>query len=141
MRVRLLFAVVIVFWNPFVYGADDQQTPEYIDPNTGNITQFVDGYTGQIISREQFVAQSQQIEREFMSGADRILGEADQYLATASGVEDARITVGVINGIEQAKRHVSSQHAKVIKQAESLKPRQAYERPRVLVSGGHSSGV
>ena len=141
MRVRMVLVVMILVWNPFAYGDDDQSSFEYVDPNTGNVTQFADGYTGQIISREQFIAQSQWIEREFASGADRILGEAHQYMATASEGEDREITQGVISGIQQAKRDVSSQHADVIKQAESLKPKQAYERPRVLVSGGNSSGV
>ena len=109
--------------------------PEYVDP-TGKlgIVQFGDGYTGQIISREQFIAQSHQIENQYAAGANRILGEAHQYMTTASEGADKEITQGVIKGIEQSKRDVSNQHAEMIKQAESLKPRQNYEKPKVLVS-------
>ena len=141
MRIQMVLAVMILVWNPFVYGADDQQALEYVDPHTGNITQFADGYTGQIISREAFIEQTRQIEAQFHSNVNKTLGEADRYLATATEGADKEITHNVISGLEQAKQDVSSQHAYVIKQIESLKPKQAYERPRVLVSGGNSSGV
>ncbi len=106
--------------------------PEYVDQNTGVIHQFGDS-NGNIISREAFIERSHQIEAQFNTGANRTLGEAHEYMKTASKGEDSEITQGVISGIEQSKQDVHQQHAQAEAQAQSLKLR-VYEKPKVLVS-------
>ena len=110
--------------------------PEYVDP-TGKIPgviQYADGYTGTIISREEFIAQNQRIQNQFMSGTNRILGEAKQYLSTASDGEDRAVTESTIAGIKQSQRDVANMHSQNIAQSEALKPKVQYEKPKVLVS-------
>ena len=131
----VVFVLVFLPCTSNVFAEENQQAPEYVAQNTGVIHQFVDGYTGRIISQEQFIAQSRQIESGFMSGANQLLGEAHQYMTSASEGEDRKTTQGVIDGIEQAKRDVAKVHADTIRTAENYKPRQIYEKPRVLVSG------
>ena len=116
--------------------ASGSNVPEYVDP-TGKIPgviQYADGYTGRIISREEFIAQNQRIQNQFMSGTNRILGEAKQYLSTASDGEDRVVTESTITGIEQSQRDVASMHSQNIAQAEALKPKVQYDKPKVLVS-------
>lgn len=159
MRIRMVLVIMVLGWNLSAWADDPQvspmqvseiqslepasqgSAPEYVDP-TGKlgIVQFGDG-NGNIISREAFIERSHQIEAQFHSKVNGTLKEAQQYMTTAKEGADKEITQGVISGIEKAKRDVSSQHAEVIKQAQTYQPRQTYEKPRVLVSGGNSSSV
>ena len=108
--------------------------PSYENPNGQGTIQFTDGYTGAVISKEQFIANQHQQQAAFMSGTNRILNEGRQYLSTASAGADQEITQNTINGIEQSQKDVASMHAQKIAQAESLKPKAQYEKPKVLVS-------
>ena len=143
-NLRLIIVLCLsVFLSPSLHAADEtvistsdsgahSNGSEYVDQNTGVIHQFGDG-NGNIITREAFIERSHQIEAQFNAGANKTLGEANEYMKTASKGEDSEITQGVIKSTEQAKHDVHQQHAQAEVQAQSLKPR-VYEKPKVLVS-------
>ena len=115
-----------------------QAPPEYVDPNTGVIHQFSDGF-GNYISREQFVRNVENGARMIEESANREIMGARQYLKTASNGADTEITQGVINGLEQAKQDTWGMSNKAIANAKSVMPvnksQVRYEKPKVLVSG------
>ena len=118
---------------PVVDGSTYENGPIYQNPNGVGTIQYVDGVSGAVISREQFIGQQNQQQSFYNAGTDRILGEARQYLGTAREGADREITQNAINGIQQSQRDVQAMHQNNIEQAKAAKPI-VYEKPKVLVS-------
>ena len=132
----LIFTTVFLVTASFVFADDQQKAPEYVDPQTGVVNQYGDGY-GNFITREQFTTNVQNGARMVEASANRQLLEARQYQKTAQAGEDASITQNTINGLEQSKKDVWTMSNTAIEHARSLKPvtpAAQYEKPKVLVS-------
>ena len=115
--------------NGMIYGSPEwvsdntrRESMEYVDPNTGVIHSFGDGFGNQI-SREQFIQNVNRNQQMVEFGALRAKHEASEYMKTASAGEDSQITQNVIDSSNQAIRDSKEMSDNAVRRAQNMKPR------------------